>query len=100
MDSQLKKGVLDLLVLASLKQEDSYGYRINQEVGDVIDISESTLYPILRRLEQQRLVRTYETTYQSRIRKYYQITRLGLDKLKESEKDFIEMKKIYDYILR
>lgn len=100
MDIQLKKGILDLLVLASLKQEDSYGYRINQDVGEVIDISESTLYPILRRLEQQRLVRTYETKYQSRIRKYYQITRLGLDKLKESEKDFIEMKKIYDYILR
>jgi len=100
MDSQLKKGVLDLLVLASLKDKDSYGYMINQEIGEVIELSESTLYPILRRLEQQLLVRTYETTYNSRIRKYYQITRQGLEKLKESEKDFIEMKKIYDYILR
>ncbi|MGD9909038.1 MAG: PadR family transcriptional regulator [Candidatus Izemoplasmatales bacterium] len=100
MDSQLKKGVLDSLVLASLKDKDSYGYMINQEIGAVIELSESTLYPILRRLEQQLLVRTYETTYNSRIRKYYQITRQGLEKLKESEKDFIEMKKIYDYILR
>lgn len=100
MDSQLKKGLLELLVLASLKYEDSYGYVINQEISDVIDISESTLYPILRRLEQQKFVRTYETTYNSRLRKYYQITDVGLSKLKESQQDFIEMKKVYDYILR
>jgi PadR family transcriptional regulator PadR len=100
MDSQVKKGILELLVLASLKYEDSYGYIINQEISDVVDISESTLYPILRRLEIQNLVKTYETTYNSRIRKYYQITKLGITKLKESEADFIEMKKVYDYILR
>ena len=100
MDSQVKKGILELLVLASLKYEDSYGYIINQEISDVVDISESTLYPILRRLELQNLVKTYETTYNSRIRKYYQITKLGITKLKESEADFIEMKKVYDYILR
>lgn len=100
MDIQLKKGLLELLVLASLKYEDSYGYVINQEISDVIDISESTLYPILKRLEQQNLVRTYQTTYNSRIRKYYQITKPGLSKLKESQIDFVEMKKIYDYILR
>ncbi len=100
MDSQIKKGILELLVLASLKYEDSYGYIINQEISDVIDISESTLYPILRRLEQQKFVRTYETTYNSRIRKYYQITKNGLEKLKESEADFLEMRKVYDYILR
>ncbi len=100
MDSQLKKGLLEILVLASLKYEDSYGYVINQEISEVMDISESTLYPILRRLEQQDLVRTYQTTYNSRIRKYYQITKLGLKKLKESETDFIEMKKMYDYVLR
>lgn len=100
MDSQLKKGILELLVLASLKYEDSYGYMINQNIGSVFEISESTLYPILRRLEQQNLVKTYETVYNSRIRKYYQITNLGIEKLKKSEKDFLEMKKVYDYILR
>lgn len=100
MDSQLKKGFLEVLVLASIKFEDSYGYLIVQQVSSVIDISESTLYPILKRLEQQGFVKTYQTTYNSRIRKYYQITKNGLKKLEESESDFIEMKKIYDYILR
>ncbi|MBU0997173.1 MAG: PadR family transcriptional regulator [Firmicutes bacterium] len=100
MDSQLKKGILEILVLASLKYEDSYGYVINQEISEVIDISESTLYPILRRLEQQNYVRTYQTTFNSRIRKYYQITKVGLTKLRESEADFMEMKKVYDYVLR
>lgn len=100
MDIQLKKGILELLVLASLKYDDSYGYIIIQEMKEVIEISESTLYPILRRLEQQELVRTYETVYQSRIRKYYSITDQGIKRLKESEMDFKEMKKIYDYILR
>lgn len=100
MDSQLKKGLLEMLVLASLKYQDSYGYLINREICSVIDVSESTLYPILRRLEQRQLVRTYETTYNSRIRKYYQITREGIQKLEDTKSDFLELKKVYDYILR
>ncbi|MBN2541044.1 MAG: helix-turn-helix transcriptional regulator [Bacilli bacterium] len=100
MDSQQKKGLLELLVLASLKFEDSYGYLINQEINDVMEISESTLYPILRRLEKQGLLETYQTIHNSRVRKYYRITDEGLRKLKQSEKDFREMRKIYDYILR
>ncbi len=100
MDSQQKKGLLELMVLASLKYEDSYGYLINQNIGDVIEISESTLYPILRRLEKQDLLETYQTIYNSRVRKYYRITREGLRKLKQSEDDFTEVKNIYDYILR
>ena len=100
MDSQQKKGLLELMVLASLKYDDSYGYMINQNIGDVIEISESTLYPILRRLEKQDLLETYQTIYNSRVRKYYRITREGLKKLKQSEDDFKEVKNIYDYILR
>ncbi|MBU1144895.1 MAG: PadR family transcriptional regulator [Firmicutes bacterium] len=100
MDSQLKKGFLELLVLASIKFEDSYGYLIVQEVSKVQDVSESTLYPILKRLEIQNLVSTYQTIFNSRIRKYYKITKSGLQKLKESESDFVEMKQIYDYVLR
>jgi len=100
MDSQQKKGLLELMVLASLKYDDSYGYMINQNIGDVIEISESTLYPILRRLEKQELLETYQTIYNSRVRKYYRITREGLRKLKQSEDDFKEVKNIYDYILR
>lgn len=100
MDSQQKKGLLEMMVLASLKYEDSYGYSINQDISEVMEISESTLYPILRRLEKQNLLETYQTIYNSRVRKYYRITKEGLRKLIESEKDFREVKRIYDYILR
>ncbi len=100
MDSQQKKGLLELMVLASLKYEDSYGYVINQNINDVMEISESTLYPILRRLEKQDLLETYQTIYNSRVRKYYRITKEGLRKLMQSEGDFREVKRIYDYILR
>ncbi len=100
MDIQLKKGFLEILVLASLKNEDSYGYRIIQDVSEIIEISESTLYPILKRLEVQDYVSTYTTEYNSRLRKYYKITKRGLTKIKESESDFNEIKKIYEFILK
>lgn len=100
MDSQQKKGLLELLVLASLKYEDSYGYSINQGINEFFDVSESTLYPILRRLEKQDLLETYQTIYNSRVRKYYRITNAGIKKLELAEKDFKDIKTIYDYILR
>ena len=100
MDSQQKKGLLDLMVLSSLKREDSYGYAIMQNVSEIMDISESTLYPILRRLEKQGLLETYQTTYNSRIRKYYKITEEGYERIRNSANDFLEMKRIYEYILR
>lgn len=100
MDSQLKKGFIETLVLAALKYQDSYGYAINQTINDIMEISESTLYPILRRLKKQRLVDTYETIYNSRVRKYYKITKEGLDKLKESENDLKEIKRIFEFVLR
>lgn len=100
MDSQQKKGLLELLVLASLKYEDSYGYAINQNINDVLEISESTLYPILKRLDKQDLLETYQTIYNSRVRKYYRITDQGLRKLKQAQNDFRAIKEIYEYILR
>ncbi|MBI9009823.1 MAG: PadR family transcriptional regulator [Tenericutes bacterium] len=100
MDSQQKKGLLELMVLASLKYDDSYGYSINQDINKFTEVSESTLYPILRRLEKQDLLETYQTIYNSRVRKYYRITREGIKKLRQSEQDFLEVKIIYDYILR
>jgi PadR family transcriptional regulator PadR len=69
-------------------------------MSQIIDISESTLYPILKRLEKQKLVNTYNTTYNSRIRKYYQINPSGLEKLKQSIDDFDEIKQMYMYIKR
>ena len=100
MDVQLKKGMLDLMVLASLKYEDSYGYLINQSLNEVLMVSESTLYPILRRLEKQGLVTTYDTIHNSRLRRYYRISDSGKEKLGQSRNLFRELKKIYDYILR
>ena len=100
MDIQLKKGLLELMVLASIKYEDSYGYKIIQDISTIIDISESTLYPILKRLEKQKLVKTYKTTYNSRIRKYYQINENGLIKLNQSIDEFDEIKKMYTYMKR
>lgn len=100
MDIQLKKGILELMILASIKYEDSYGYKIIQDISSIIDISESTLYPILKRLEKQKLVKTYNTTYNSRIRKYYQINSLGKEKLKTAIEDFDDIKLMYDFIKR
>jgi len=99
LDAQLKKGFLELLVLASLKSAASYGYKIIQDVSGIIDISESTLYPILKRLEQQEFVATYTEEFNSRLRRYYKITPAGNAKLRECRTDFEETKKIYDYIL-
>jgi PadR family transcriptional regulator PadR len=99
VDTQLKKGFLELLVLASLKTQASYGYRIIQDVSSVMEISESTLYPILKRLELQNYVVTYTEEFNSRLRKYYQITSAGLQRLKDCREEFQELIKIYDFIL-
>ena len=71
MDTQLKKGFLEFCVLASLIQKDSYGYQIIKDVSQCIDISESTLYPILKRLENHSYVETYTVEHNGRLRKYY-----------------------------
>lgn len=99
MKQQLKKGVLEIYVLAILLKEDSYGYKIITDLNPYIEISESTLYPILRRLENQDKLNTYNEVYEGRNRKYYKVT----DKGKKQVKDFIveweNVKKIYDLLL-
>lgn len=81
MDIQVKKGLLEYCVLAELKKKESYGYQIIKDVSSCIEISESTLYPILRRLETENCVETYNVEHNNRIRKYYRITDLGLARL-------------------
>jgi PadR family transcriptional regulator PadR len=100
MDIQLKKGLLELMVLASIKYEDSYGYKIIQDISSIIEVSESTLYPILKRLEKQKLVKSYNTTYNSRIRKYYKIITKGREKLSKATEDYEEVKRMYAFIKR
>lgn len=99
MDIQLKKGMLDVCVLKCLRQEDSYGYRIIQQVSEYITISESTLYPILKRLEKANCLTTYSKEYQGRLRKYYSITPLGIEKIESFKAEYYQLKRIYDFIL-
>ena len=77
MDVQLKRGILDACVLTVLRRGESYGYRLVRDVGELIDVSESTLYPVLRRLQKSGLLTTYDKPYQGRNRRYYSITPEG-----------------------
>ena len=100
MDIQLKKGSLEVCVLASLLKEDSYGYKIIQSLNGVIDISESTLYPILRRLESNNCLKSYSIEHNGRLRKFYSITSKGQEKIKEYLLDFKELLSIYNFIAK
>ena len=100
MDIQLKRGLLDVCVLAAIKDEDSYGYQIIKDMKPYVEISESTLYPILRRLEtaKQLTVRTAE--YNGRLRKYYHITPGGLSRLESFKEEWAELLSIYQFIAK
>lgn len=100
MDVQLKRGLLEVCVLAAIKNEDSYGYQIVKEVKPFIEISESTLYPILRRLETAQMLTVRSEEYNGRLRKYYRITETGMKRLEEFNSDWDEMKDIYNYVNR
>ena len=100
MEAQLKRGSLEVCVLASLLKEDSYGYKIIQSLQDVIEISESTLYPILRRLEANDCLKSYSVEHNGRLRKFYSITETGKDKIKEYLQDFQELMNIFNYIAK
>ena len=98
MDGQMKRGLLDTCVLASLKNGESYGYQIVKDLSPCVSISESTLYPILRRLEAAGHVSVRSTEHNGRLRKYYKITKLGLNKIEGFIKEWKEIHKIYKYI--
>lgn len=98
MDAQLKKGFLEFCVLASLKNKDSYGYQIVKDVSQYIEISESTLYPILKRLEASQSVVTYTGQHNNRLRKYYRITEKGIESIQCFLNEWKEIQSIYDYI--
>ena len=100
MDIQLKRGLLETCVLVVLKQGDSYGYQIIKDISPYVSMSESTLYPILKRLENAHSLQTYSMEHNGRLRKYYQITQGGLDKIQSFLIDWKEVAKIYDFIER
>ncbi len=100
MDIQMKRGLLEVCVLASIRDEDSYGYQIIKDMKPFTDISESTLYPILRRLEQQRLLTVRSVEHSGRLRKYYRITASGKERLKTFCAEWTEVEAMYRFITR
>ncbi|MCI9407836.1 MAG: PadR family transcriptional regulator [Clostridia bacterium] len=95
MDIQLKKGVLELCVLYAISNGESYGYKIISDLQGIIDISESTLYPILKRLEAGGFLTTRTAEHSGRLRRYYKITVPGLQKLSSGRNDLLEINSIY-----
>lgn len=91
--------LLDGCVLSLLTQEDYYGYALTQQVQEFTPVSESTMYPVLRRLKKEQWVTTYDQPFQGRNRRYYQITDLGRHRLTEIRLDWQQYKQTLDHIL-
>ena len=100
MDIQMKRGLLDVCVLAAIKDEDSYGYQIIKDIKPYVEISESTLYPILRRLESGELLTVRSAEHNGRLRKYYHITEKGLERIESFKKEWDEIISIYNFVAR
>ena len=100
MDVQMKRGLLDVCVLAAIQSEDSYGYQIIKDIKPYVDVSESTLYPILRRLEEGRLLTVRSMEHNGRLRKYYHITDAGKARIEDFKQDWKEMESIYRFITK
>ena len=96
MDIQMKRGLLDVCVLAAIKEEDSYGYQIIKDIKPFVEISESTLYPILRRLEAAELLTVRTAEHNGRLRKYYHITKAGLGRIEDFKEEWKEIMSIYN----
>ena len=100
MDVQLKRGLLDICVLASIKNEDSYGYKIIKDIKPYVEISESTLYPILRRLESAELLTVHSAEHNGRLRKYYHITPQGRQRIEDFKEEWNEIIQVYNFVSR
>ena len=100
MDVQLKRGLLDVCVLAAIKNEDSYGYKIIKDLKPCIELSESTLYTILKRLESASMLTVRTSEHGGRLRKYYRITEAGRARLEEFKAEWRELLSIYQFVTR
>ena len=100
MDIQLKRGLLDVCVLAAIKNQPSYGYQIIKDMKPYVAMSESTLYPILRRLEAGALLTVQTAEHNGRLRKYYHITPLGRSRLEAFREEWKEIASICQFVLR
>ncbi len=100
MDAQLKRGLLDVCVLAAIKNEDSYGYKIIKDLKPYTELSESTLYTILKRLEAAEMLTVRSIEFCGKIRKYYHITDLGLKRIENFKDEWMEIMSIYGFIVK
>ena len=100
MDIQLKRGLLDVCVLAAIKNVESYGYKIIKDMKPYIEMSESTLYTILKRLELANMLTVRTVEHGGRLRKYYRITWLGLQRIKDFREEWREIMSIYLFVTR
>lgn len=100
MDIQLKRGILDVCVLTAIKNEDSYGYKIIKDVKPYIELSESTLYTILKRLEANKMLTVYSSEHNGRLRKYYRITKAGIKRIEDFKEEWREVMLIYKFVTR
>lgn len=100
MDMQLKRGLLDVCVLAAIRNEDSYGYQIIKDMKPYLEMSESTLYTILKRLEAAEMLTVRSAEHDGRLRKYYHITAAGIRRLEDFQNDWQEILAIYRFVNR
>lgn len=100
MDIQLKRGLLDVCVLAAIKNEDSYGYKIIKDMKPYIELSESTLYTILKRLETAGMLTVKKAEHNGRLRKYYHITDAGLQRIEDFKEEWTEILSIYRFVTK
>lgn len=100
MDAQLKRGLIEACILKLLTKGDSYGYQLVREAEEVLSISESTLYPVLRRLETAGALTVYSMEHNGRLRKYYAVTDEGRKKINEFLTEWEDVMKVYDFIRR
>ena len=98
MDNQLKRGLLDVCVLSAIKNEPSYGYKIIKDVKPCVELVESTLYTILKRLEAAEMLTVETAEHGGRLRKYYQITPAGKGRIEEFLSDWEQIMKIYRFV--
>ena len=100
MDIQLKRGLLDVCVLAAIRSEDSYSYKIIKDMKPYIELSESTLYTILKRLESSDMLTVRTAEHGGRLRKYYHITDKGLKRIEDFKKEWDEILSIYRFVTK
>lgn len=100
MDVQLKRGLLDVCVLSAIKSGESYGYKIIKDLKPFLVLSESTLYTVLKRLEVANMLTVRTAEHNGRLRKYYNITEQGINRIEEFKEDWKEIMTIYRFVMR